>query len=98
MPSLMDTQYASMTREELVRELHNKQMVINWHVSRLTNPHHYRVAASMALDGKGLMYLLDRGLYADFRRAFGWPGVKLSGELRCLALCFMAAMAEAGDA
>lgn len=61
---------------------------------------HFRNAASHALNGRGYTYLLDRGLYADFRESFGWmaQGDDLSFQERSIAFCFMAAMVEAGDA
>ena len=66
---------------------------------RLHNASHYRSAAKLAAErGQGYYYLLDRGLYTRYRKAFGFSGVRLNDQRRCLALCFMAAMVEAGDA
>ena len=58
---------------------------------------HYREAASLAMRGKGFIYLLDLGLYAEFRDVFGFTSQKMIGADRSTAFCFMAAMVEAGD-
>lgn len=59
---------------------------------------HYREAARLAMSNRGLSYLLDRGLYGHFREAFGFEGGLTERAERSLALCFMAAIVEAGDA
>lgn len=64
----------------------------------LNTAQHYRAAARLAMRNKGYIYLLDRGLYAAYREIFGFPALKLKNGDRALAMCFMAAMVEAGDA
>jgi hypothetical protein len=66
---------------------------------RRANAVHFVEAAKLAHDrNAGYSYLLDRGLYVRYRQAFGFESVEFSRARRALALCFMAAMVEAGDA
>lgn len=68
-------------------------------IMRRHNADKFRHAAKLSAEkGQGYTYLLDNGLYCRFRQAFGFSGVKLDPQRRALALCFMAAMVEAGDA
>lgn len=67
---------------------------------RRNNASHFVIAAKLALEcNGGYSYLLERGLYVRYRHAFGFDALaELNRKRRALALCFMAAMVEVGDA
>lgn len=66
---------------------------------RRANAEHFVRAAKLAHErNAGYSYLLDCGLYVRYRNAFGFESLDFTKARRGLALCFMAAMVEAGDA